>query len=1052
MIQIIEPFEKVVLRLPLLPFNEITKILKQNDLKNIIPLFFENDVLKEGLFLASPWLHKKLEKHYNGFIKDEDNFEFVLFRYFLRMCTRCTPFGVFASQSITKIGLNEYLETENNFSKNTKLDMSFLERLTMKFSKDKNIREGLLFFPNNTIYELDGKLRYVEYSYSQNGDKVHNLVAVESNYYLELILGTSLNGCPIKDLVKKITIDEITKEEATDFVNELIQSQLLISDIELTAIGEKPLNQLIQSFSTMLSKNLEEESRIEIGKIFDILINVKNGLKFLDENGVGSDIAAYQKIIHELKGLEVEFDEQFIFNTTLDRNQENRIVDENDVKKIIEGLDILARFSPRHYTSEGTPKNNIKNFIEKFYKKFEEKEVPLSLALDKDLGVDYSFNKFDDGTFSPLVDGIKLPNTERKISEIHWDNDVHSFWLRKYIDAVSCSKREIIINENDMQSFPSREDDLSETLSIMFSLTDESDERKIIIHGSAMTDASRLLGRFCYDNQEILSLTEEILSKKAENVENVIFAEISHIPEARSGNILLRPKLTDYEIPYITKSLNHRNFQLPLHDLMVSVYNGKVVLRSKKLNKIIIPSLSSAHNYSANSLPVYRFLCDLQTQHIKLPYSYLNLGILTFRVQFMPRISYKNIILSPASWTFNKSELSSLKHISIENFIKEKNIPRYVVIAEGDNELLIDFESDYCKRLFKLEIKRKETVQIKEFLFKDFSTPTKDRDGNCYANEFILSFFKNSKSSFYKIEPNSETNNISIKRNFSLGDEWFYIKYYGGVKTTNKILIEIYNSVIKELFYKKIISKWFFIRFADPEPHIRFRFLVTDRKLLGTLIEMINKFNSESIQPNLIWKIQTDTYQREIERYGVKTMELVETIFNIDSNAIMKCLSIINLNYDDKTKWLITLLNINQFLEDFSLPRKEKYNLIKKLRNGFATEFNENKELKQQLSTKYRFHKTEIWELLSSKEVVSSKYPDLFKAGEEKSIQLKKCIENAKKKNINRADLMSLLPSLLHMHINRVFISKQRLHEFVLYDLLNQFYNSEVNREKYYKN
>ena len=92
-----------------------------------------------------------------------------------------------------------------------------------------------------------------------------------------------------------------------------------------------------------------------------------------------------------------------------------------------------------------------------------------------------------------------------------------------------------------------------------------------------------------------------------------VVAEIAHVPEVRTGNILSRPHLREYEISYLTNTTLDDDHVIPVNDLMVSVSNNRVVLRSKRLKKEIVPRLTTAHNFSKGT-PVYRFLCELQNQ------------------------------------------------------------------------------------------------------------------------------------------------------------------------------------------------------------------------------------------------------------------------------------------------------------------------------------------------------------------------------------------------------------------------------------------------------
>jgi len=114
----------------------------------------------------------------------------------------------------------------------------------------------------------------------------------------------------------------------------------------------------------------------------------------------------------------------------------------------------------------------------------------------------------------------------------------------------------------------------------------------------------------------------------------------------------------------------------------------------------------------------------------------------------------------------------------------------------------------------------------------------------------------------------------TIKRRFVLGSEWIYFKFYVGAKTADKILREAIKPFTEDLLNADIIDQWFFIRYSDPDVHLRVRLHFTKKNQVGKIIQTVFKHIEKFVDQELIWKVQTDTYQREIERYGIQTMEL----------------------------------------------------------------------------------------------------------------------------------------------------------------------------------
>ena len=99
----------------------------------------------------------------------------------------------------------------------------------------------------------------------------------------------------------------------------------------------------------------------------------------------------------------------------------------------------------------------------------------------------------------------------------------------------------------------------------------ENEEELISIESSGNCSAAKLIGRFCNGDEAIHNLANEIVIKEAELNQNKILAEIVHIPQSRTGNVLRRPCLRAYEIPYLANSTLPTTNQITIEDLYLSI-------------------------------------------------------------------------------------------------------------------------------------------------------------------------------------------------------------------------------------------------------------------------------------------------------------------------------------------------------------------------------------------------------------------------------------------------------------------------------------------------
>ncbi len=1025
---------KLVLRTPV---KELTKNLSQIfELQKIL----HDKEFMEAVFVASPVLYNAWLKYAAGDMVEQKEIKKLtlsLAKYYLRMGSRCTPFGLFSGCGVAEWSVGATAIKMNNNYRHTRFDMHYLCALARHLSTLPFIKNKLLHFPNSSFYKLGNEIRYVEYKYN-NGKRHHLITAVLASNYLLDILKHAKNGTTTNAIIHLLVSDDIDVSEATDFVTELIDSQLLVNELEPAVTGDEFLYQIIATLKKLKGGD-------ELNKIIELLESIENLLSNID-TGKNHFIENYSAINSLVKQFNIPFDESKLFQTDLSFSLSKNSINAVHQNEIIQTLSIINKLN-------NIPENTILSaFAKRFYERYEDAEMPLLEVLDTENGIGYLEKK--EGSVMPLIDDVMVMGKVSDDHKITWSKK-DKFLLQKLTATLVKNNYSVELNEDELKDFKNDWSLFPPSMGVMFRLLNDD---KIFIENVGGSSAANLLGRFAHGNKEIAGIVNDIVAEEEKQNPDIIFAEIAHLPESRTGNILLHPAFRKYEIPFLSKSSVANECQIPLQDLFISVKKNSIILRSKKLNKQIIPRLSTAHNYSAKALPVYQFLCDLQLQGKQIGIHF-NWGALEGLYKFLPRVTYKNCIVFSATWYFEKKDIENIikaKDDEIINAITEFKakwkMPSLTVLADSDNELLINLDDTLMLQIWFDAVKNRNGFTIKEFLGATENTSTQNKNGAIRSNQFIASLLRNTVAHIPVTLPIHKNANNKLQQSFSIGSEWLYFKIYCGTKSADTILTHAILHLVNKLLAQKNIHSFFFIRFNDPNFHLRLRFKISDIKYVGEVIKLLHNFIKPFEDEKLIWKIQADTYKRELDRYGNTAILQSEELFFYDSMSALYLLKQADGDEREQLRWLCCIKGIDDLLNDFELHTNEKYLLLEQIKNSFHAEYNTDKFLKDQLTNKYRTYRIKVEDILNNKNSFLENMDAIEEIFSNKSATIKKiasAIQELHNEGKLEITIAALLTSYIHMLVNRLIAANPRLHELVMYDMLYTYYKSLIAKEKY---
>jgi thiopeptide-type bacteriocin biosynthesis protein len=424
---------------------------------------------------------------------------------------------------------------------------------------------------------------------------------------------------------------------------------------------------------------------------------------------------------------------------------------------------------------------------------------------------------------------------------------------------------------------------------------------------------------------------------------------------------------------------------------------------------------------------------------------------------FLPRVRCGRLVLSRASWRVGAEEIAPLarlagaaRYAAARRLRERHGMPRRVVLVDADNELPVDFDNALAVDTLIELVKERERIELAELFPPPEALCAEGPEGR-FVHELVIPFERRAPPQAPQSAVSGEVPRPgTVRRSFPPGSEWLYAKLYGGAAALDRALRDAVAPVVSEALAAGAADRWFYLRYADPEPHLRLRFRGEPGALLGRVLPALHAAVAPLLADGALWKLQLDTYEREVERYGGPGgIELAEGIFAADSRAALELVRRLAGDAGAEARWQVTLYGIDRLLADL-LPTEDRRPVLARLRESFTREARGGKDLRRRLDERLRSERRRLAALLAGDGEAASLLTPALAVLERRSAELAPIVgelRESERRGRLTVPLREMAGSFVHLYVNRVVRSEPRAHELVLYSFLDELYASREARK-----
>jgi thiopeptide-type bacteriocin biosynthesis protein len=294
------------------------------------------------------------------------------------------------------------------------------------------------------------------------------------------------------------------------------------------------------------------------------------------------------------------------------------------------------------------------------------------------------------------------------------------------------------------------------------------------------------------------------------------------------------------------------------------------------------------------------------------------------------------------------------------------------------------------------------------------------------------------------------------------GSDWLFAKLYCSPSHADRLLFELVRPLVAEVMSAGLADRWFFLRYGDPNWHLRLRFHGDPAILSAYVLSRLRRLAEDHQRQGTLWRLQFDAYEREVERYGGPLgIGVAEHLFQLDSELCLDLLQMISDLGDADLRWQLACCGVDRLLSALGLALEEKESLARNMARAREQQFVIDQDYKQQMAQTFRVHRQTLAALVADGEAgktvgqaAEASKPAIIP---EKAIAalarysarlqpIREQLENLQQSNKLTLPIPDLAANFAHMHLNRMFRSRHHEQEAVVCDLLSRTYASMIAR------